>query len=183
MYAIIDIETTGGNYNSGKITEIAIYRHDGNKIVDEFITLINPEIKIDWYVKKLTGIDDEMVATAPKFFEVAKRIVNITRGCIFVAHNVDFDYGFIQAEFRSLGFEYKRNKLCTVKLSRELLPNKESYSLGNLCSEIGIEIVTRHRASGDALATVKLFEILMRTDKTGRLIPRPKVDTNQIKLL
>lgn len=182
VYAIIDIETSGGNHKNGKITEIAIYKHDGKKIVDEFVTLVNPEMKIDWYVKKLTGINDEMVSTAPKFFEVAKRIVNITRGCIFIAHNVDFDYDFIRAEFRSLGFDYKRTKLCTVKLSRALLPGKTSYSLGKLCEELGIVVEDRHRASGDALATVKLFELLLQADKTQKLIPRPVVDENQTKL-
>lgn len=182
MYAIIDIETSGGNHATGKITEIAIYRHDGKKIVDEYITLINPEMKIDWYVKKLTGITDEMVATAPKFFEVAKRIVNITRGCIFIAHNVDFDYNFVRAEFRSLGFDYKRSKLCTVQLSRKLLPGKTSYSLGKLCDEIGIIVEDRHRASGDALATVKLFELLLEADVNQKLIPRPIVDDNQTNL-
>ena len=182
VYAIIDIETSGGNHKNGKITEIAIYRHDGKKIVDEFVTLINPEMKIDWYVKKLTGINDEMVSTAPKFFEVAKRIVNITRGCIFIAHNVDFDYEFVRAEFRSLGFNYKRSKLCTVKLSRALLPGKISYSLGKLCDELGIVVEDRHRASGDALATVKLFEMLLAADENQKLIPRPVVDENQTKL-
>lgn len=182
VYAIIDIETSGGNHATGKITEIAIYKHDGKKIVDEFVTLVNPELKIDWYVKKLTGITDEMVAEAPKFFEVAKRIVNITRGCIFIAHNVDFDYNFIRAEFRSLGFEYKRTKLCTVQLSRTLIPGKKSYSLGKLCKDLGLPLEDRHRASGDALATVKLFEMLLEADKNQQLIPRPVVDTNQTKL-
>lgn len=182
MYAIIDIETSGGNHKNGKITEIAIYKHDGKKIVDEFVTLVNPEIKIDWYVKKLTGITDEMVAEAPKFFEVAKRIVNITRGCIFIAHNVDFDYDFVRAEFRSLGFEYKRSKLCTVQLSRKLIPGKKSYSLGKLCKDLGLPLEDRHRASGDALATVKLFEMLLEADKNQKLIPRPIVDSNQTSL-
>lgn len=181
MYAIIDIETSGGNHKNGKITEIAIYKHDGKQIIDQYVTLINPELKIDWYVKKLTGITDEMVATAPKFYEVAKNIVDITRDCIFIAHNVDFDYGFIRAEFKKLGYDYRRKKLCTVKLSRQLIPGKQSYSLGKLCKEIGIELEDRHRASGDALATVKLFELLLKQDVGQKLIPRP-INPNQTSL-
>lgn len=181
MYAIIDIETSGGNHKTGKITEVAIYKHDGVQIIEEYTTLINPQMRIDWYVKKLTGITDEMVASAPKFHEVAKNIIEITRGCIFIAHNVDFDYGFIREEFKSLGYNYKRKKLCTVKLSRKLIPGMQSYSLGKLCEEIGIGIEDRHRAAGDALATVKLFELLLKQDKGQKLIPRP-ADPNQTSL-
>lgn len=181
MYAIIDIETSGGNQKNGKITEVAIYKHDGVQIVEEYTSLINPETKIDWYVKKLTGITDEMVSTAPKFYEVAKNIVEITRDCIFIAHNVDFDYGFIREEFKSLGYDFKRKKLCTVKLSRQLIPGMQSYSLGKLCKELGIDLEDRHRASGDALATVKLFELLLKQDKGQKLIPRP-INPNQTKL-
>lgn len=182
MYAIIDIETSGGNYKTGKITEVAIYKHDGYKIIDEYTTLINPETKIDWYVKKLTGIDNNLVKDSPKFYEVAKNILDITKGCVFIAHNVDFDYGFIRQEFKSLGYEFKRKKLCTVKLSRQLIPGKKSYSLGKLCKEIGIPIEDRHRAAGDALATVKLFELLLKTDKNNHLIPRPTTNPNQSSL-
>jgi len=160
MYAIVDIETTGGGINH-KITEIAIYIFDGNKIVDEFITLINPERSIPFFITNLTGISNEMVANAPKFYEVAKKIIEITANKIFVAHNVGFDYNFIRAEFKSLGYDYKRKNICTVKLSRTLIPSLPSYSLGNLCKEIGINITDRHRASGDAFATVLLFEKLL----------------------
>jgi DNA polymerase III subunit epsilon len=160
MYAIVDIETTGGSHKNEKITEIAIYVHDGNTIVKEFTTLINPEKNIPYFITGLTGITNEMVADAPKFFEIAKEIVELTENCIFVGHNVNFDYHFIREEFQRLGYDYKREVLCTVKMSRKLIPGKKSYSLGNLCSDIGITINDRHRASGDALATVKLFEIL-----------------------
>lgn len=164
MYAIIDIETSGGNHKTGKITEIAIYVHDGNQITEEYSTLINPETKIDWYVKKLTGINDEMVADAPKFHEVAKKILEVTRNKIFIAHNVDFDYTFIKAEFKSLGYNFKRDKLCTIELSRKLIPGKKSYSLGKLCDDLEIPLEGRHRAAGDALATTKLFELLLSLD-------------------
>ncbi len=162
MYTIIDIETTGGNFNHGKITEVAIYLHDGKKVVDEFVSLINPEQFIPTYITQLTGISNQMVQEAPKFYEVAKQIVEITQGNIFVAHNAAFDYGFIKSEFAALGYAFDRETLCSVKLSRKLLPGYKSYSLGNLCEALGISNNARHRAAGDALATVALFEILLK---------------------
>lgn len=161
MFSIIDIETTGNSYKFGKITEIAIYQHNGQEITDSFSTLINPEIDIPFFITDLTGINNEMVKGAPRFFEVAKKIVEMTRGRTFIAHNVSFDYKFIQQEFARLGYDYQRKTMCTVKMSRKLLPGHRSYSLGKLCSELGIQINGRHRADGDALATVKLFEILL----------------------
>jgi DNA polymerase-3 subunit epsilon len=164
-YAIVDIETTGGNAFTDRITEIALYVHDGEKVVDEFSSLINPERPIPPFVSRLTGISDEMVAEAPRFYEVAKEIVERTEDCIFVAHNVQFDYSFVRQEFKSLGYSYSRDYLCTVKLSRKLLPGHPSYSLGNLCERLGIRVENRHRAGGDAMATVKLFELLLQSDQ------------------
>ena len=169
MYSIIDIETTGGSYKTEKITEIAIYVHDGEKVVDEFVSLVNPEQGIPYFISNLTGITNEMVADAPKFYEIAKKVVEITEDTIFVAHNANFDYSFVKQEFRSLGFEYNRKHLCTVKLSRKLMPGKPSYSLGNLCEGLNIKINGRHRAAGDAFATVKLFEHLLELDKEGSI--------------
>jgi DNA polymerase-3 subunit epsilon len=166
MYAVIDIETTGGSPVSERITEIAVYIHDGGKITDEFISLINPERKIPYHITNLTGITNDMVAEAPRFCEVARKIVEITDKCIFVAHNVSFDYQFIRHEYRRLGYEYSREKLCTVQLSRRLIPGLPSYSLSKLCRHLNINNNARHRAAGDALATVKLFEeILARSGK------------------
>jgi DNA polymerase-3 subunit epsilon len=161
MYSIVDIETTGGDKNNSRITEIAIYRFDGEKIVDEFVTLVNPECHIPEFITRLTGINNEMVANAPRFYEIAKRIVEITRETTFVAHNAAFDYNFIKSEFESLGYVYELPSLCTVKLSRKLLQGHSSYSLGKLCADLGIRIEGRHRAGGDAYATVKLFEMLL----------------------
>ena len=166
MYAIVDIETTGISPKAEKITEIAIYIHNGEKITDEYVTLINPERNIPYFITNLTGITNEMVENAPCFFEAAKKIVEITEGCTFVAHNARFDYSFLQHEFKSLGFNFKRNILDTVALSRKLLPGHQSYSLGNICSKLNISINGRHRAAGDAFATTKLFEILLERDKT-----------------
>lgn len=160
-YAIIDIETNGGV----KITEISIFIFDGIQVIDEFTTLINPERHIPNRITGLTGIDNTMVRASPKFYEVAKKIYEITEGCTFVAHNVSFDYGIITKEFKELGLDYRRKKLCTIRLSRKLLPNKKSYSLGNLCASEGITITDRHRARGDAEATVILFKKLLNLDK------------------
>lgn len=165
MFSIIDIETTGGSSKRDRITEIAVYVYDGEKIVDEFQTLINPERSIPYFISSLTGIDDDMVKHAPKFYEVAKKIIEITKDTVFIAHNVGFDYNFIREEFKTLGFEFKMKKLCTVQLSRKILPGMDSYSLGKICKNLNIEIKGRHRAAGDALATVKLFEILLAKDQ------------------
>ena len=165
MYSIIDIETTGLSPRNEKITEIAIYVHDGKKVVDEFSTLINPEVEIPYRITQLTGINNRMVNDAPKFYEVAKQIIEMTEDTIFVGHNVYFDYNFVRKEFRELGYDYQRKKICTAKLSRKLLPGRRSYSLGKLCKELGIESPHRHRAFGDAAATVKLFEILLKVEK------------------
>ena len=142
-----------------------MYVHDGTRIIDEFATLINPERRIPYYISQMTGITDDMVASAPRFFEVARKIVELTEGNIFVAHNAPFDYRFIQSEFKQLGFDFERETLCTVRMSRKLIPGKSSYSLGNLCNDLGIKVTDRHRAAGDALATVKLLELLFSANK------------------
>ncbi|AHW58740.1 DNA polymerase-3 subunit epsilon [Draconibacterium orientale] len=168
MFSIIDIETTGQSYKNGKITEIAIYQHNGQEVTDSFSTLINPEMDIPFFITELTGINNEMVRTAPKFYQVAKKIIEMTMGRTFVAHNASFDYKFIKEEYARLGYNYHRKTMCTVKLSRKLLPGHPSYSLGKLCADLGIEINGRHRAAGDALATAKLFDILVdRNDSLG----------------
>ncbi len=163
MFAIIDIETCGGKFEfrKGRITEICILKHDGLSVVEKFTTLINPECNISPFYTKITNITNEMVADAPKFHEVAGKILEMTENCIFVAHNVGFDYSFIREEFASLGYTYKRETLCTVRLSRKLLPKRISYSLGHLCASLGIEIFGRHRAEGDAVATAQLFDLLI----------------------
>lgn len=170
MYAILDIETTGGQYNEEGITEIAIYKFDGHEIVDQFISLVNPEIPIQPFVVKLTGINNAMLRSAPKFYEVAKRIIEMTEGCIVVAHNASFDYRILQTEFRRLGFKFQKQTLCTVELSKKLLPGHTSYSLGKLVRALGIPMADRHRASGDAMATVKLFKMLLAQDVEKEIV-------------
>ena len=164
MYAILDIETTGGQFNEEGITEIAIYKFDGHEVVDQFISLVNPEIPIQPFVVKLTGINNAMLISAPKFYEVAKRIIEITTDCVIVAHNAAFDYRILRTEFRRLGYNYEARTLCTVELSKKLLPEQPSHSLGKLVRALGIPMADRHRASGDALATIKLFKILLEKD-------------------
>ena len=164
MYAILDIETTGGKYDEEGITEIAIYRHDGETVIDQFSSLVNPQIEIQPFVQKLTGITTKMLQNAPKFYEIAKRVVQITEGCVIVAHNASFDYRILQTEFRRLGFSFERKSLCTVSLSKILLPDQPAYSLGKLIRNLGIPFSDQHRAQGDAKVTVKLFELLLEKD-------------------
>ena len=170
MYAILDIESTGGKYNEEGIMEIAIHRFDGHKVVDKFISLINPERDIQPFVVKLTGINNKMLTTAPKFHEVAKRIVEITSDAVLVAHNAQFDYRILRTEFRRLGFDFQRKTICTVDLSQKLIPEAESHSLGKLVRSLGIAVSDRHRANGDALATLKLFKLLLNKDSSKSII-------------
>ncbi|WP_299150750.1 exonuclease domain-containing protein [uncultured Dokdonia sp.] len=190
MYAILDIETTGGKYNEEGITEIAIYKFDGQTVVDEFVTLVNPERPIQAFVVGLTGINNEMLRDAPKFHEVAKRIIEITDGCTIVAHNAQFDYRILSLEFDRLGYNFERTTLCTVELSQQLLPGHDSYSLGKLTKALGISMSNRHRADGDAIATVKLFELLLSKDpeqtvfkNATRSFPKKHMDTKLKELI
>ena len=138
--------------------------------MDQFISLVNPEIPIQPFVVKLTGINNTMLQGAPKFFEVAKRIIEMTNDCIVVAHNASFDYRILRTEFRRLGYDFEARTLCTVELSKKLLPEQPSHSLGKLVRALGIPMADRHRASGDALATVKLFKILLEKDLEKEIV-------------
>lgn len=171
MYAVLDIEATGGKKGEEDIIEIAIYRMDGKKVTDQLISLVQPERKIDPYVQKLTKITDKMVKTAPKFHELAKRIVEITEGTILVGHNVEFDYRMLKQEFSKLGYPFYRETIDTIQLSKKHFPNALSYSLGKLSKELGIPVSDRHRASGDARATVELFKLLLEKD-ASKIISR-----------
>lgn len=176
MYTIVDLETTGGKFNEESIIEVAAYKFDGTSIKDQFISLVNPQRDIHPYVEKLTGITSKMVKTAPRFHEIAKRVVEITSDSILVAHNAQFDYRILQLEFKRLGYEFSMKSLCTVILSQELLPDQESYKLGRLSRSLGIPLKDRHRASGDALATVELFKILLEKDIKQNIIKKSIVE-------
>jgi DNA polymerase-3 subunit epsilon len=165
MYAIVDIETTGGYAANHRITEIAIYHHDGMQITDQYHTLLNPGRNIPFYITGLTGITSEMVLDAPSFEEIAEDLFNLLEGKVFVAHNAHFDYSFLKREFELSGINWNAKKLCTVRLSRKIIPGLKSYSLGTLSESLGIAITNRHRAGGDASATAKIFDLLLRRDK------------------
>lgn len=162
MYSIVDIETTGSQAYGNNITEIAILVHDGITVVDEYHTLVNPGKPIPYFITSLTGISNAMVASAPDFSEIAEKVHAILSQTIFVAHNVGFDYSFVKNELKISGYEWAAEKLCTVRMGRKFLPGHDSYSLGRLCDSLGIEIEARHRAYGDAKATVEVFEKILR---------------------
>lgn len=163
-YCIVDIETSGKGIHNNRITEICVVRLHHDKVVDKFTSLVNPETSIPMFITGLTGIHNEMVSGAPLFSEIADRIEEITKDAVFVAHNVNFDYSIIRSEFKRVGMDFTRKKLCTVRLSRKLIPGLFSYSLGRLCSSLSIHLENRHRAEGDADATTVLFQRILSLD-------------------
>lgn len=167
MYAIVDIETTGGYAARNGIIEISIQVFDGEKVIERFETLVNPHQVIPRYIQAFTGIDNEMVQDAPSFEDIAEKVFTILQGNVFVAHNVNFDYSFVKAHLEAFGYSLNTKKLCTVRLSRQIFPGFPSYSLGNLCHSLGIELKDRHRAGGDAAATVTLFKLMLQQDSKG----------------
>lgn len=169
MYAIVDIETTGGHASANGITEIAVCIHDGKKVIKRFETLVNPQRDIPIYISALTGITNEMVKDAPIFEDVAADIYHLIHGKIFVAHNVNFDFSFVRYHMAAAGYDLQSNKLCTVRLGRKILPGLPSYSLGRLCKHLGIDNQSRHRAMGDAEATAELFTLLLNSDKENHI--------------
>lgn len=180
QFAIVDLETTG-TIHDGKVTEIAVIVHDGQKEIERFSTLLNPGRKIDRYVVKLTGISDAMVADAPKFEEHAERILEMTKDRVFVAHNVSFDYGFLKKEFGAMNIEFKRETLDTIDICRRIIPGLPSYSLGKLCNTLGIEMNGHHRALDDTAATATLFQRLFLKD-SKTVFSRIKPDIPNVKL-
>lgn len=179
MYAIVDIETTGGHASANAITEVAIFVYDGTAVVEEYHTLVNPGRPIPYYIQSLTGITDDMVAEAPDFESVAAEIYGLLHDKIFVAHNVNFDYSFLQFHLAAFGYELKCKKLCTVRLGRKIVPGLPSYSLGNLCRSLEIPVVQRHRATGDAAATVRLFALLLQRDTRDAIATALKVGSKE----
>lgn len=179
MFAVVDIETTGGHANANNITEIAIVLHNGKEIEGKFTSLVNPCMPIQRYVQGLTGITDAMVATAPKFEELAENIYNLLKDRIFVAHNVNFDYSFVKHQLSQAGYDLTTHKLCTIRLARRIFPNLPKYGLGTVCRELKIELNDRHRAAGDAIATAHLFQLLIENDTSGELKKMVKKNSNQ----
>ncbi|HZX74260.1 MAG TPA: exonuclease domain-containing protein, partial [Cyclobacteriaceae bacterium] len=179
MYAIVDIETTGGYADNHRVTEVAIYHHDGIRITDYFHTLINPGRKIPYFITGLTGITSAMVEDAPAFEDVAQEIFERLKDRVFVAHNAHFDYSFLKKEFEEVGINWNSKKLCTVRLSRKIIPGLHSYGLGRLAESLGIRIPNRHRAGGDAEATAKIFEILLHRDDSGVIVKALKRNSGE----
>lgn len=178
MYSIIDIESNGAGYRKECIIDIAIYRYDGQKIVDQFISLVNPESDITPFVQKLTNITPKMVRTAPKFHEIAKRVIEITANTTLVGHNIDFDYRMLRQSFQRLGYDYKINTLDTIPLAKKLIPDEASYSLGKLVKSLGIPLTNHHRADGDARATLELFKLLVLKDTQNEIIQEHHEESN-----
>lgn len=178
MYSIIDIESNGAGFRKECIIDIAIYRYDGQKIVDQFISLVNPESDITPFVQKLTGITPKMVKTAPKFHELAKRVVEITQNTTLVGHNIDFDYRMLRQSFSRLGYDFKINTLDTIPLAKKLIPDEVSYSLQKLVKSLGIPLSNAHRAEGDARATLELFKLLISKDTENEIIQKQHEESN-----
>ncbi|ANE52858.1 exonuclease domain-containing protein [Flavisolibacter tropicus] len=169
MYAIVDIETTGSYAAGNGIIEVSIQVFDGENVIEKFESLVNPGQKIPRYIQAFTGITNEMVTDAPYFEEIAEKVYTILQGNIFVAHNVNFDYSFVKNHLQLYGYTLNTKKLCTVRLSRQIFPGYPSYSLGNLCHSLGIDLENRHRAGGDAAATVTLFKLLLQNDTNDHI--------------
>jgi DNA polymerase-3 subunit epsilon len=182
MYAIVDIETTGGYAERHKITEVAIFIHDGTQVVDTWSSLINPSHYLPGYITGLTGITTAMLQDAPPFAEVAAKIHELLKDKIFVAHNVHFDYSFIKKELEASGFNFNAKKLCTVRLTRKLVPGLKSYSLGNITAHFRVPIHDRHRAGGDAKATAILFDKLLRMDRNSAIQQLLKKTNKEMRL-
>lgn len=182
MYAIVDIETTGGYASANDITEIAIVLYDGEQVTEVFETLIRPSKPIPYFIQSLTGIDHSMVEHAPSFCDVAPLIYEKLRGKVFVAHNVNFDYSFIKHHLSVYGFDLVSQKLCTVRLARKVFPALGSYSLGNICRHFNILIENRHRAGGDATATARLFDHMLRNNAQDHIVKFLKKNSREQSL-
>lgn len=159
-YVVVDIETTGGKASGHRITEIGMVKMIDGEIVDRWQSLINPQRHIPAYITKLTGINNEMVADAPVFAEVTEQLDAFLADSIFVAHNVNFDYGFFKLEYERLERSFQMPKLCTVVESRRTFPGLKSYSLANLTSHFGIDMTRHHRAMSDAEAAAEILQMV-----------------------
>lgn len=178
LYSIIDIEGNGAPFRKESIIEIAVFRFDGHRITDRFLSLVNPESEITPFVQKLTRITPKMVKTAPKFHEIAKRIIEITENTVLVGHNIEFDYRMLRQSFKRLGYDFTINTLDTIPLAKKLIPDENSYSLGKLCKSLGIPLLHEHRAHADALATLELFKLLKTKDNSREIIQQHHEESN-----
>ena len=167
MYAFIDLETSGGKFNKEKIIEIAVIIYDGEQIIETYSTLVNPCVKVDFYVQKLTGIKNSDLKKENTFNHYAKKVLNLVKNKILVGHNVEYDYRVLKNEFKNIGIDYKAKTLCTIEMSKKIFPDLESYKLKKICNHFNIELNNHHRAFDDAKATSELFKIIRSFEKTN----------------
>jgi DNA polymerase III epsilon subunit family exonuclease len=167
-FVVVDVETTGATAPPSRITEIGAYRIKDGKISDAFQSLVNPETPIPEFITRLTGINDEMVKDAPKFCEIANEFLQFLGDAVIVAHNAPFDVGFLNYEISRVyeGYRLGNPHLCTVQLSRKLVPAIENHKLHTVAEHFAIEIENRHRASDDAHATARIFVNLLEQMET-----------------
>ncbi len=167
-YAVVDVETTGGSYGRGhRMTEIAIYEVRGGVVEDEHRSLVNPGRTIPRHITALTGISNRMVSSAPFFDQIASDVLERLKGRVFVAHNARFDWGWISRQLAdAIGEVHNVERLCTVRMSRRLLPRLRRRNLDEVARHYGIDVADRHRAHGDALATTRILIRLL--DEAGR---------------
>lgn len=182
LYAVVDIETTGGRPEQDGIIEVAVIVTDGHTVIDQFESLVNPGRRIPSFIEGLTGISSAMLEDAPTFTTIAKQLITMLEDKIFVAHNVAFDYNFLRHHFKLDGYAFQAKRLCTVRYARAVVPDLPSYSLGKLCRSLSISVTDRHRAFGDALATTKLLQLLLNEDaklaKQQKLMKREGNNSN-----
>ena len=160
MYAIIDTETSGGKYNEEKIIEIAIIIYDGKNIIDTFTKLIKPNVKVDYFVQKLTGIKNSDLVDKKTFKDYAELISNLVSNKIIVGHNVEYDYRILKNELETCNIKFSSETICTIKMSKEKYNDLKYYNLNYLCNYFNIKLKNHHRAYDDAFATLELFKIL-----------------------
>src|SRR5947207_3548518 len=160
--AFVDLETTGTSPRDDRITEVGIVRVDNDRQVSEWATLVNPGCSIPAGVQALTGITNVMVADAPSFEQIARDVTAQVGGCVFVAHNARFDYGFLKHEFGRLGRSFTAKVLCTVKLSRRLYPEDARHNLDALIARHALPVSDRHRALGDARVLWAFAQVVYR---------------------
>ncbi len=162
-YVVVDVEATGAKLPPNRIIELGAYRISGRKIVDSFLTLVNPEIAIPRFVMTLTGISNEMVKEAPLFTDVAPRWLEFVNDAVLIAHNAPFDTNFLNHEISRVypGHRMINAHLCTVTLSRHVIPGLTNYRLDTIADHFSIPILARHRAGSDALATAEIFLLLL----------------------
>lgn len=169
LFAIVDIETTGGYAASNGITEIAVFISDGKNILQEYHTLLNPVYPIPTFVERLTGITNDMVKTEKGFGAIADELYRLLSDKVFVAHNVNFDFSFISHHLGRSGYHLSVKKLCTIRFARKVVPGLRGYGLEKICNHLEIPLNNRHRATGDAAATAQLFHWLIENDSANHL--------------